>query len=121
MKFVLGFAILLAYQLLGEILVILLELSVSGPVIGLLLLLATLIVRGQVGESLNTSSSHLLGHLSLMFIPAGVGLMTHYKLLAQEWLAISIGLVAGTLIMLFSCALIMQLMAKLFTPEAIDD
>ncbi len=112
---------LLAYQLLGEVLVILFELPVSGPVIGLLLLLATLIIRGRVGESLTTSSTHLLSHLSLMFIPAGVGLMTHYQLLTSEWLAISVALVVGTLLMLASCALIMQFLLKRFQAEAFDD
>ncbi|MDN3652373.1 CidA/LrgA family protein [Thalassotalea ponticola] len=121
MKFILGFAMLLAYQLLGEVLVILFELPVSGPVIGLLLLLATLIIRGRVGESLTTSSTHLLSHLSLMFIPAGVGLMTHYQLLTSEWLAISVALVVGTLLMLASCALIMQFLLKRFQAEAFDD
>lgn len=115
MKFILGFALLLLFQLLGEITVILLELPVSGPVVGLVLLLLTLMVHGRVGQPLHEASSTLLGHLSLLFVPAGVGLMLHYELLAKEWFAISSALVIGTLIMLVSTALIMSITNKLFT------
>ena len=106
---------LLVFQLLGEIGVILLELPVSGPVLGLVLLLLTLIIRGKVGEPLKKTASNLLSHLSLLFIPAGVGLMTHYQLLAKEWFAISVALVLGTLIMLFSMAAMMNITTKIFS------
>ena len=121
MNFIIGFIWLLAYQLLGEIVVITFELSVSGPVIGLILLLLTLIIRGKEGESLKSAANNLLSHLAMLFVPAGVGLMVHYELLAKEWLAISVALVLGTVIMLVSCALIMKLATKFFTKEVIDD
>lgn len=112
MDFILGFSLLVLFQLLGEITVIWFELPVSGPVVGILLLLTTLIIRGKVDKSLQQSSSTLLGHLSLMFVPAGVGLMVHYQLLAKEWLAISGTLILGTLIMLATTALIMNYSAR---------
>ncbi|WP_198360678.1 CidA/LrgA family protein [Thalassotalea crassostreae] len=121
MNFIIGFIWLLAYQLLGEIMVIIFELSVSGPVIGLILLLLTLIVRGKEGEPLKSAADNLLSHLAMLFVPAGVGLMVHYQLLAKEWLAISVALVIGTVIMLFSCALIMKWSTKLFSKEVIDE
>ena len=121
MNFIIGFIWLLAFQLVGEIVVIIFELSVSGPVIGLVLLLLTLIVRGKEGEPLKSAATNLLSHLAMLFIPAGVGLMVHYELLAKEWLAISVALVLGTAIMLVSCGLIMKWTTKFFTNEVIDD
>ncbi|TRX55115.1 CidA/LrgA family protein [Thalassomonas sp. M1454] len=115
MPFILGFALLILFQFLGEVVVILLELPVSGPVVGLVLLLLTLIVRGRVGQPLQQVSSTLLGHLSLLFVPAGVGLMLHYELLVKEWFAISLALIIGTVIMLVCTALCMSLTNKLFT------
>ncbi len=115
MDFILGVALLIVFQLLGEITVILFALPVSGPVVGLVLLLVTLIIRGRVGKQLKAASTTLLGHLSLLFVPAGVGLMLHYQLLAKEWLAISVALVIGTVIMLVSTAAIMSLTTRLFS------
>lgn len=112
MDFVLGFALLLLFQLLGEISVILFELPVSGPVVGLVYLLITLIIRGRVGKKFQSVSSQLLGHLSLLFVPAGVGLMLHYELLMKEWFAIGSALLLSTVIMLSANAAIMMFCKK---------
>ena len=121
MNFVLGFALLLIFQLLGEIAKILFGLPVSGPVLGLVFLLITLIIRGRVGEPLIKTANNLLGNLSLLFIPAGVGLMTHYHLLAKEWLAISVALVASTLFMLFILAAIMNISTRMVSKGNRDE
>ena len=61
-----GITVLLVYQLAGEIIVFFADLSVPGPVVGMLLLLATLVVRRQIHESLSGTASALLNHLSLL-------------------------------------------------------
>jgi holin-like protein len=55
------------------------------------------------------SSSAILSHLSLLFIPAGVGLMTHFSRLEQVWLPISIALIFGAIISFVATAWLMQL------------
>ena len=75
-----GVAWLLALQALGELLGRALGLPIPGPVIGLLLLLVALrlpSIQASVGEAAN----FLLSHLSLLFVPVGVGVMTHLGLL----------------------------------------
>ena len=65
--------ILLLFQLAGEVLVQLSGLPVPGPVIGMVLLFLALALRGSVSEDLRNTSQTLLSHLSLLFVPAGVG------------------------------------------------
>ena len=80
MKSLQGVAWLLALQALGELLGRALGLPIPGPVIGLLLLLVALrlpSIQASVGEAAN----FLLSHLSLLFVPVGVGVMTHLGLL----------------------------------------
>ncbi|GAA4357425.1 CidA/LrgA family protein [Variovorax defluvii] len=77
-----GLAWLLVLQSIGEVLSRGLSLPLPGPVLGLVLLLAALnfdIVREPVAEC----AGFLLSHLSLLFVPVGVGVMTHLALLAQ--------------------------------------
>lgn len=119
--FILGFVLLLIFQLLGEVVVILLELPVSGPVVGIVLLLTTLIIKGRVGKSLNTASTTLLGHLSIMFVPVSVGLMAHYELLVNEWLPITATLILSTIVMLISTALIMAFTSRFLVKETKHD
>ncbi|MBT2321592.1 CidA/LrgA family protein [Variovorax paradoxus] len=77
-----GLAWLLVFQSIGELLSRGLSLPLPGPVLGLMLLLGALyfpVVREPVAECAN----FMLAHLSLLFIPVGVGVMTHLALLSQ--------------------------------------
>ena len=53
--------------------------------------------RGGIEESLAQTGDGLLRHLSLLFVPAGVGVMLHFKLLGDDWLAVAGALVVSTL------------------------
>lgn len=108
-----GITILLAYQLVGEITSRLLQLSVPGPVIGMILLFLTLLLRGSLEKTLDSATTALLSHLSLLFVPAGVGVVVHLDLIGDEWLPISIALVLSTLITLAATALIMLAIKRL--------
>ena len=77
-----GLAWLLVFQSIGEVLSRGLSLPLPGPVLGLILLLGALYVR-TVREPVAECASFMLAHLSLLFIPVGVGVMTHLALLGQ--------------------------------------
>jgi len=77
-----GLAWLLGFQSIGELLSRGLSLPLPGPVLGLVLLLVALRFR-PVREPVGECASFLLSHLSLLFIPVGVGVMTHLSLLSQ--------------------------------------
>ena len=80
--------ILLVYQLIGEVIVQFTRLPVPGPVIGLLLLFLTLWARGSLAAPLRDTANGILQHLSLLFVPAGVGVMVHFARVSGEWLPI---------------------------------
>lgn len=103
-----GLAWLLAFQTLGELLSRALHLPFPGPVVGMLLLLPALHWR-LVREAVSGSADFLLRHLSLLFVPVGVGVMTHMSLVAQYGIRILIILVVSTLAGLLVTALTLRL------------
>ena len=112
MSFLNGITFLLVYQLVGEVVVRLLNLPVPGPVLGMVMLFLTLMIRGRTPRSVETASSALLGHLSLLFVPAGVGIMVHFGRIADEWLPIAVVLLVSTVITMAATAGIMQMSAR---------
>lgn len=90
------FALLLLYQLGGELLARVLGLPIPGPVIGMTFLFLTLLARGQVSHDTRTNVGAFLQHMSLFFVPAGVGVMVHVQRVANEWLPIVVALVVST-------------------------
>ena len=91
-----GLAWLLAFQSFGELLARGLSLPFPGPVIGMLLLLIAL--RWQVvQEPVASCANFLLAHLSLLFVPVGVGVMTHLSLVSQYGLRMLAVIVLSTL------------------------
>jgi len=105
-------ALILVCQLAGEVLVRLIHLPVPGPVIGMGLLFAGLVVRGGPSEKLETTAGSLLSHLSLLFVPAGVGIMLHLDLILSQWLPILASLVISTALTIGVTAWLMQRLAK---------
>ncbi len=89
-------ALLLLYQLGGELIARLFGLPIPGPVIGMTLLLVTLLARGQVSHDTRANVGAFLQHMSLFFVPAGVGVMVHVHRVASEWLPIVVALVVST-------------------------
>lgn len=100
---------LLIFQLIGETLARAFNLSVPGPVIGMLLLFFTLWRRGGPGKELQETGQNLLQHLSLLFVPAGTGIMIHLHRVADEWQALTISLLVSTTAALAVTALVMKL------------
>lgn len=105
-------AILLVFQAMGEGLAHALSLPIPGPVIGMLLLFLYLILNGDAVHRLAPTSLELLRHLSLLFVPAGVGIMVHAQRLAAEWLPIMVALVASTVISIAVTAAVVRWLQK---------
>lgn len=77
-----GLAWLLLLQSVGELLSRALSLPFPGPVVGMVLLLFALrwpLVR----EPVAACADFLLAHLSLLFVPVGVGVMTHLSIVSE--------------------------------------
>ena len=81
-----GLTWLVLFQLLGTGLNVLILPMIPGPIIGLVLLLAFLLVRGEVGEPISVAASSLLRYLPLLLVPPAVGVMAYSRqLMADFW------------------------------------
>jgi holin-like protein len=107
--------LILVCQLIGEVFVVWSGLPVPGPVVGMVILFTGLVVKGALPDDLAKVSDTLLTHLSLLFVPAGVGVMLHIGLLGKEWVAISVALLVSTLVTIAVTAAIMVGLNKLRT------
>ncbi|PWC55941.1 CidA/LrgA family protein [Azospirillum sp. TSO22-1] len=104
--------ILLACQLAGELTVRMLALPVPGPVLGMLLLFTGLLVRGGVPRPVADVTGGLLRNLSLLFVPAGVGVMAHLGRLSDEALPIAAAVVGSTVLTIAVTAWVMAALLK---------
>lgn len=116
-----GFFLLLACQWLGEWLMRWLGWPVPGPVAGMLLLLAGLMLWGKVPSWLRTPSEGLLSIMMLLFIPAGVGLLQHLGLLGTQGLLILGVVVLSTFITLLASLGVFHSFARRSHQELTDD
>lgn len=114
--------LLLVCQLVGEVLAGLFRLPVPGPVLGMVLLFAGLLVRGSVPRAMQSTAGTLLSHFSLLFVPAGVGIMLHLQRIEDAWLAIGVALVVSTLVAVVVTALAMLGLERLAgrRPDAVE-
>ncbi|CAN5317102.1 CidA/LrgA family protein [soil metagenome] len=80
MKALQGLALLLLLQAAGEALSHAFAWPFPGPVVGMVLLLACLSVP-PLREPVEAVARLLLGHLSLLFVPIGVGVITHLDII----------------------------------------
>lgn len=103
-----GLAWLLALQSAGELLSRALHLPIPGPAVGMVLLLAAL-QWPPVREPVAACADFLLAHLSLLFVPVGVGVMTHLALVSEFGVRMLIVIVISTWIGLLVTAGVLRL------------
>ena len=94
---------LIGLQLLGDMIADILSLPVPGMVIGLVLLMAVLWLRGQVRgpemavpEAFSGVAKGLHDNLGLLFVPAGVGIMANLQTLAADAVGLFTAVVVST-------------------------
>jgi holin-like protein len=103
-----GLSWLVLCQLLGTVINVLLLPMLPGPIIGMLLLFVFLMLRGEVGESLNVASSNLLKYLPLILVPPAVGVMAYAGDIAADFWAVVGALVLSLLVSLAFAGWLMQ-------------
>lgn len=111
-----GFAILLLFQFLGEILSRSLRVPIPGNVIGMALLLIAL-GRGWVSfAAVSEAAELLLSHMALFFIPAGVGVMLYFDLIGREWLPIVVAFFVSSFAVMAATGWTAQLLDRSHAP-----
>ena len=108
MPFIIGIAILFAYQFIGEVCVILFDLPIPAPVVGMFLLFITLLLTKKVYRGLQKIGDGLLRHLSLFFIPPAVGVIEYMGWLYEEWFWVGGVVIISNLLMVIITALILH-------------
>jgi holin-like protein len=110
---ILPIAILLLCQLIGESLTRGLALPVPGPVLGMALLLVGCLLSPRLAARVMPTAQGLLAHLSLLFVPAGVGVISHLDVLGGAGPALLLVLVISTALALVASVLTFVVIAEL--------
>ena len=104
---------ILIFQLIGETLTRSFSLIVPGPVLGMALLLAFFIVAPRAAAAMQPTAQTLLSHLSLLFVPAGVGIVSHLDRMGSDGPAILLALAVSTALAIAVGALVFSGLSKL--------
>jgi putative effector of murein hydrolase LrgA (UPF0299 family) len=125
----LSLGLILLCQLLGEAVAHATGAPIPGPVIGLVLCLGLLLLRDRMGQRIaaelrdgtfEKTGSGLLSHLSLLFIPAGVGVIQRLDVLTGNALPIAAAVFVSTLLGMTVTALVFTFVARRTRGERVD-
>lgn len=105
--------LLLVCQLIGESLAVMLAIPLPGPLIGMAVLFVIVFAADALGargvvDGTTEAADALLRHLSLLFVPAGVGVVLHLALIREEWLSITLALVGSAVLTTLVTGWVMQ-------------
>ncbi len=123
---IISLTLILLAQLLGEVAARAAGLPVPGPVIGMSLLLGFLVLRDRtrpastrllppplVDGGLEGTAKGMLAHLSILFVPAGVGIVGRLDVLASHGLALAGVLLVSVTLTLAATVLTFVAVSKL--------
>lgn len=102
-----GFACLLLCQSAGELIARGASLSLPGPVIGMLILLLALNVE-RLRAAVAAAADALLSHLSLLFVPVGVGVIAHLQLVSDFGVRLLLVVALSTWLGMAATALVLR-------------
>jgi holin-like protein len=105
--------LLVLCQFVGEIIARGAGLPLPGPVLGLLLLLGILVLRDRTPDpGLRQTGGWLLAHFGLLFVPAGVGVVTQLGVLSRAWLPLLVAIPVSTFLGLIVTGWLMQRLSR---------
>ena len=109
--------VLLTAQLAGETLTRLTHAPLPGPVTGMLLLVVAFAVFPRLVGVMRPLAQGLLGHLSLLFVPAGTGVIGHLDKITAQGPALAVVLIVSTVVAIAAGALAFAGVARLLGTE----
>ena len=108
--------IIFLFQLIGESIQKYFELTIPGPVIGLILLLMSFILLknnknlfvNKVKNEISSTAIHISNYLSLLFVPIGVGVVMHLSYLEKNYIEVLGVICFSTILTIGFTALVME-------------
>lgn len=108
--------IIFLFQLIGESAQKYFELTIPGPVIGLILLLMSFILLknnknlfvNKVKNEISSTAIHISNYLSLLFVPIGVGVVMHLSYLEKNYIEVLGVIFFSTILTIGFTALVME-------------
>jgi len=108
--------IIFLFQLIGESVQKYFELTIPGPVIGLILLLMSFILLknnknlfvNKVKNEISSTAIHISNYLSLLFVPIGVGVVMHLSYLEKNYIEVLGVIFFSTILTIGFTALVME-------------
>lgn len=116
-----GIVIILLFYFAGNVVSHLMGGFIPGSVCGMLLLFAALCLRLVKPESVRSVAKTLTNNMAVLFVPAGVGIMAQYELIARNWVAILTITVGVTLLVLLGVGGTVQSLDRRFKNNKIKD
>lgn len=113
--------ILLAFQAFGELLSFALFPSIPGPVLGLIALLAFFFIKGGVPADIQSTANVFTANLGLLFVPAAVGVVVFWPVLAEFGVVILLTLLVSVALTLISTAFLLDRLAARFMPGDVSE
>jgi putative effector of murein hydrolase LrgA (UPF0299 family) len=122
---ILSLTLILLCQLAGEAVAVGTGWPIPGPVIGMALLLLVLVLRDRTRTlipaelrdgTVESTAKGLLSHLSLLFVPAGVGVLQRLDVIASHGIGLAVALVASTLLGLLATVGVFLAASRLIGP-----
>lgn len=107
-----GLVQILIWQGLGELISKFFIPDIPGPVIGLLLLLSFLVIKGEVNQPLGMVADTFRQHLGLLFVPASVGVVLFLPDLKTHALAVTLALLISVVLTIAVTALVLKFFWK---------
>jgi holin-like protein len=105
-------SVILVFLLLGDVISMILAVSVPGSVIGMILLTAALWTGVVKDEWIKPGAKLLIDHMAFLFVPAGVGLMVHLEVFKGKFLSLASAILISTLVTMAVTGLVQQLLEK---------
>lgn len=105
--------LILSCQLAGEALARAAGLPLPGPVLGMIVLLGLMLASARITALVRPVAQGILAHLSLLFVPAGVGVVGHLATLGSQTLAILTAILVSTVLAIGVGALTFAAVARL--------
>ncbi|MER2041286.1 MAG: CidA/LrgA family protein [Desemzia incerta] len=115
MKIIKQLSWIFLFSLIGEVLSILIAsfIAIPGSVIGLVLLFLALQLNVLKVEQVDEVGTWLTSNMGIFFVPAGVGLMTNFGVLADTWWQLLIIMVVTTILMMIFVGKVVQSVKEL--------